>query len=102
DESEEREFDQMLRVFDKKAVDRRIEEECRRSPARNCRYERRHHSPVRRCDDDRDQIDENQVPWEKNWSNIRSAIVVIPTSSRDFNTDSASSCIRRETEARLT
>ena len=61
DEAEEQEFDQMLRVFDKKAVDRRIEEEYRRAPARNCRNDRRQHSPVRRCDDDRDQIDENQV-----------------------------------------
>ena len=54
DESEEQEFDQMLRVFDQKAVDRRIEEEYRRTSARNYRDDRRHHSQVRRCDDDRD------------------------------------------------
>src|SRR5262249_60081037 len=62
DESEKQEFDQMLRVFDKKAVDRRIEEEYRRTPARNCRDERRHHSPVPPSPYHPHPIDESKVP----------------------------------------
>lgn len=65
DEHEQRKFDQVLRVVHQEAVDRRIEEECRRSDTRNRRDNRRRDPQLRRRDDNWDQVDESNVPQGK-------------------------------------